>query len=401
MQDDTPTHRIPGRPLYAAPGPTNIPHAVLEAVSRATTDFMAPNFQRLYDDCVDGLREILGAPTASLFFYAASGHGAWEATLANLLSPGERILMPHTGVFSGFWSSIAQSLGLDVQTLPADPRHGITMDALTEALREDTSHEIRAVCVVHNDTASGVTLPAAEIRAAIDAAGHPALYVLDVISSAASLPLHLDAWRVDAAIGSSQKGLMMLPGIAFTAVSKAGLAAHHKARLPRAYFDWTRMTTRPHAHSAGTVPSALFAGLHQSLALIQAETLPAVLARHIRLATAVRAAITAWRGAGQGANEGPELYCQSPTRASNSVSAILLPQGHTATRLRAIAATRYNLTLGGDLNHFADGLFRIGHMGDLNETMLLGILGATELALTQAAIPHRPGLAAALTALAH
>jgi alanine-glyoxylate transaminase/serine-glyoxylate transaminase/serine-pyruvate transaminase len=386
--------RVPGRSFYAAPGPTNVPDSVLQAVAQPTVDFMSAGFLPTYEACVAGIRSVL-ATIMDLHFYAASGHGAWEATFANLFSPGDRLLMLETGVFSNFWSSIAAGFGLDVQTVPADWRCGVNLEHVAQALHEDRAHHIKAVCVVHNDTASGVTLPAGEIRAALDAANHPALFLLDVISSAGSLRLNLDAWRVDAAIGSTQKGLMMLPGLAFTAVSPRAMQHHRKATLPRAYFDWSRMLSRPHYHSAGTVSAAMFNGLKQSLSLIEAEGLDNVLARHERLAGAVRAAITGWGGAGQG----PELYCRDPARASHSVSAILMPPGVTVTPIRATAADRYKVTLGGDLGMHEDRLFRIGHMGDLNEPMILGVLGAVELSLTANQIPHAPGLQAALHAL--
>jgi alanine-glyoxylate transaminase/serine-glyoxylate transaminase/serine-pyruvate transaminase len=387
--------RIPGRSFYAAPGPTNVPDSVLQAVAQASVDFMSPGFANTYESCVAGIQHILGT-TNPLHFYASSGHGAWEATFANLFSPGDRVLMLESGVFSGFWSSIGRGFKLDIQTVPADWRRGVDLADLAQALDDDTDRRIRAVCVVHNDTASGVTLPAGEIRACLDAADHPALFLLDTISSAGSLRLDLDAWRVDAAVGSSQKGLMMLPGLGFTAVSPRAMAQHRRATLPRAYFDWSRMLDRPHLHSAGTVSAAMFNGLRQSLTLIEAEGWDNVLRRHRRLAAAVRAAIHAWGADGQGL----ELYCRDPARASNSVSAILLPPGRAATPIRATSAERYHVTLGGDLGLFDDRLFRIGHMGDLNEAMVLGILGAAELSLTANAIPHASGLNAALAALA-
>jgi alanine-glyoxylate transaminase/serine-glyoxylate transaminase/serine-pyruvate transaminase len=387
--------RIPGRSFYAAPGPTNVPDSVLQAVAQASIDFMSPGFVKTYDACVAGIQRTLGTRNA-LHFYASSGHGAWEATFANLFSPGDRLLMLDSGVFSGFWSSIGRGFQLDIQTLTADWRRGADLADLAQALHDDTDRRIRAVCVVHNDTASGVTLPAGEIRACLDAADHPALYLLDTISSAGSLRLDLDAWRVDAAVGSSQKGLMMLPGLAFTAVSPRAMVQHHRANLPRAYFDWSRMLDRPHLHSAGTVSAAMFNGLRQALALIEAEGWENVLARHRRLATAVRAAIHAWGKDGPGL----ELYCRDPARASHSVSAILLPPGLTATPIRVACAERFHVTLGGDLGLFEDRLFRIGHMGDLNEAMVLGILGAVELSLAANNVPHASGLDAALAALA-
>ncbi len=366
----------------------------MQAIARPVEDFAAAEFQSVYERCVHGLRAVVGSEN-EIFFYAAAGHATWEATFANLFSPGDTILMLESGIFSGFWTGIGRALGLTIVTLPADWRRGVDVERLDEALRQDTTHRISAVAVVHNDTASGVTLPAAEVRARLDAAGHPALLLLDIVSSAGSLPLALDAWGVDAAMGSSQKGLMTLPGIGFTIAGPRALARHQQARLPRAYFDWSRMLNRPLRHSLGTVPANLFRGLAAGLDLIAAEGLPAVLARHQRLAHATRAAIAAWGGAGQG----PMLYCQHPARQSDSVSTILLPPGHTATPLRDVARARLNVCFGGDLGLMRDRIFRIGHMGDLNEAMLLGMLGAAELAMHQAGIPHAPGLAAAVQAL--
>jgi alanine-glyoxylate transaminase/serine-glyoxylate transaminase/serine-pyruvate transaminase len=387
--------RRPGRPLYAAPGPTNIPDSVLEAVARATTDFAAPAFREVYDAVEAGLRQVLGTGNA-LFFYAASGHATWEATFVNLFSAGDTVLMLESGIFSGFWTGIGRAFGLDIRTIPADWRRGADLDRLSEALRADRDHRIAAVCAVHNDTASGVTLPGAEIRERLDDAGHPALYVLDTISSAGSLPLALDEWGVDAAVGSSQKGLMALPGIGFTAVSDRALARHRGAGLPRAYVDWSRMLGRGMRHSLGTVPANLFLGLREGLRLIEREGLDAVLTRHAILAKSVRAAIAAWHGAGQG----PALYCLNPARVSDSVSTILLPPGHAAAAFRAYASERLTVTFGGDLGLLDDRIFRIGHMGDLNEAMVLGMLGAAELSMQATGIPHQPGLAAALRVLA-
>ena len=386
--------RPPGRPLYAAPGPTNIPDEVMQAIALPVEDFAAPDFLALYHQCVEGVRQVVGSRN-EVFFYAAAGHATWEATFVNLFSPGDTILMLETGIFSGFWTGIGRAFGLNIKTLPADWRRGVDLDRLSEALAQDNAHRISAVAVVHNDTASGVTLSAAEVRARLDAVGHPALFLLDIVSSAGSLPLALDAWGVDAAMGSSQKGLMALPGIGFTVAGPRALARHAQARLPRAYFDWSRMLNRPLRHSLGTVPANLFRGLAAGLELLAAEGMHAVLARHRRLAGATRAAIEAWGGAGQG----PVLYCQDPSRRSDSVSTILLPPGSAAGDLRAVARDRLNVNFGGDLGLMQDRIFRIGHMGEINEAMLLGMLGAAELAMHQVGIAHVSGINAALHAL--
>ncbi len=384
---DHPAPRPRGRQFFACPGPTNIPESVLRAIDRAAVDFMDAEFQETtYHPARAGLKRVLGT-TAELFMYTASGHGAWEASLANLLSPGDRVLIPESGFFSDQWARMAERLGLELQKLDADWRRGADAAAIEAVLKADAAHTIKAVCIVHNETSTGVTLPLPEIRAAIDAAKHPALFLTDTISSLACMPFEMDAWGIDCAVGGSQKGLMLPTGFSFTGASAKAMEAHGRARLPRFYLDWTVMMGRDLRSFVGTVPVSLFYGLQESLRLLEEEGKEATFARHARLAEGVRRCVQAWAAA----NDGPQFYCSDPARRSNSVTAVLMPEGHDAEAVRTIARQRFNVALGGGLGRLGGKVFRIGHMGDLNEPMVLGTLGAVEMALTLAGVPHGKG----------
>jgi alanine-glyoxylate transaminase/serine-glyoxylate transaminase/serine-pyruvate transaminase len=373
-----------GRHFFANPGPTNIPDSIQHAVSHHTVDFNGPDFLAVYDRCIAGLKRVLRTEQ-HLFMYTGSGHAAWEATLANLLSPGDRILIPETGHFSENWGKMAADLGIEVQTLAADWRRGADYGALRATLADDTAHAIKALGIVHNETSTGMTLDLPRIRAILDETRHPALLMVDTISSLGSLDFRMDAWGVDAAVGGSQKGLMLPVGFSFTGVSEKALAAHAASKLPKHYFSWTTMLQRRHRSFIGTVPIALFYGLQESLRLIEEEGLENVLARHHRLAEATRRCVRHWAG-----NDGPQMFCLSPERVSDSVTSILVPAGVDAEKLRRRVATM-NVALGGGLGRLAGKVFRIGHLGDLNEPMLLGTLAATEVGLRLEGIPHAPG----------
>jgi alanine-glyoxylate transaminase/serine-glyoxylate transaminase/serine-pyruvate transaminase len=377
--------RKPGRQFFANPGPTNIPDSILRAMDRPTIDFNDPDFIEVYKASVDGLKRVLRTK-GELFMYTASGHGAWEATLLNLFSPGDTILILESGYFSVGWGEMARGLGLNVEVLPADWRRGADMAALAERLMADREHQIRAVCAVHSETSTGMALPLPEIRAALDGAKHPALFLVDTISSLVSMDFRMDDWGVDAAVGGSQKGLMLPTGFSFTATSAKAMEAHRNAKLARHYFDWAQMAARPHKSFVGTIPIALFYGLHESLRLIEEEGLDQVLARHRRLAEAARRAVRAWSG-----NSGPQLFCENPGRFSDSVTAVLMPEGYNADALRQTSRERFNVSLGGGLGKLNGNVFRIGHLGDLNEPMLLGALGAVEMSLRLNKVPHEPG----------
>jgi len=384
-----------GRQFFANPGPTNIPDSVLHAVAHVTVDFNDPAFLGVYDACVAGLKRVLKTEQ-ELFFYTASGHGAWEASLVNLLSAGDHVLVLETGYFSESWAKMAADLGIEVRTLAADWRRGIDMAALRAALAEDSGHRIKAVCVVHNETATGMMIPLPEVRAALDATGHPALFLADTISSLGSLDFRMDEWGVDICVGGSQKGLMLPTGMSFTGVSAKAMAAHATSTLPKHYFNWTNMLARRHRSFVGTVPTSFFYGLRESLRLIeQEEGLENVIARHTRLARAVRAAVQHWSG-----NAGPTLFCQNPDRYSDSVTAVLMPDGQDAEALRALCLQRFNVSLGAGLGPLRGRVFRIGHLGDLNEPMVLGTLATVELAMGMLGTPHAPGgVGAAIAAL--
>jgi alanine-glyoxylate transaminase/serine-glyoxylate transaminase/serine-pyruvate transaminase len=374
-----------GRLFFANPGPTNIPDSILKAQSHHTVDFMDGAFLKLYETCVDGVKRVLQTKQ-HLFFYTASGHGAWEASIVNLFSPGDHLLVLESGNFSESWGRMAEGFGLSVQTVPADWRRGVDMAAVRAALAADGGHGIKAVCVVHNETSTGVALPIADVRAILDDLKHPALLLSDTISSLGSLDFRMDEWGVDCAVGGSQKGLMLPTGLSFTGVSDKAMAAHKLSRLPKVYMDWSRMLTRPHKSFIGTVPTSYFFGLQESLRLIDEEGLDEVFARHARLAEAVRRCVRHWSG-----NSGPSLYCLDSARVSNSVTAVLMPEGFDAEAVRKTAFTRFNVSLGGGLARLSGKVFRIGHLGDLNEPMILGTLASIEMALRINGVPHTSG----------
>ena len=389
----TPLPRKTGRQFFANPGPTNIPDSVLRAMDRPTIDFMDPEFIELFERAVAGLKRVLRT-SSEVFLYTASGHGSWEATLVNLFSPGDIVLVAESGWFSESWTAMAERHGLVVRTVAADWRRGVDYAAVTRALREEPA--IAGVLCVHNETATGVTMDLAAVRAAIDAAGSRALFLADTISSLGSLDFRFDEWGIDAAVGGSQKGLMLPTGFSFTAVSARGMAAHAKAALPRFYFDWTMMTGRRHRSFVGTVPTAMFYGLLESVRLIEQEGLDAVIARHHRLAEAARRAVRAWS-----ANDGPQLFGLDPARLSDSVTALWFPEGHDANAVRKTALDRFNVSTGGGLGKLDTRVLRIGHLGDLNEPMILGTLGALEMSLRINSVPHgRGGVDAAMDWLA-
>ena len=328
--------------------------------------------------------------------YNASGHGAWEASLTNLLSPGDTILVLESGYFSEEWAAMARGHGLEVQVIAADWRRGVDIADVRRALAADTDHVIKAVCVVHNETATGMMLPLPDIRQAIDQTGHPALFLVDTISSLGSLEFRMDDWKIDCVVGGSQKGLMLPTGMSFTGVSDKALLAHQSAKLHRFYFDWTLMMNRPQKSFIGTIPVNVFYGLRESIRLIEEEGLDNVTARHTRLAEATRRAVQVWAG-----NNGPQLFCMTPSRYSDSVTAILMPDGYNGDALRKTVRDRFNVSLGGGLGKLSGKIFRIGHLGDLNEPMLLGALTAIEMALRIDGIPHgRGGVEAAMDFLA-
>ena len=391
-----PSSRKPGRHFFANPGPTNIPDSVLRAMDRNSIDFVEADFVEIYDQARAGLQRLLFT-SAEIFFYAASGHGAWEASMVNLFSAGDKVLMVGGGFFSTTWAALSRAHGIDVEMLEVDWHEGLKIADLQARLEADKAHEIKAVCVVHNETSTSVVLPLQEIRAAMDAARHPALYLCDTISSLGCFAFKMDEWGVDVVVGGSQKGLMLPTGMAFTAVSPKALEAHKNSTLPRFYFDWTAMLARRFRSFTGSVPIVPFFGMVESLRLLEQEGIENVWARHHRLAEAVRAAGHVWASG----NHSPALYCRDPNRYSDSVTTFEVPEGHDADVLRKVLLDRYNVSTGGGLGDLNGRVFRIGHMGDLNEAMILGTLATVEIAMGEIGMPHsKGGVMAAMEALA-
>jgi alanine-glyoxylate transaminase/serine-glyoxylate transaminase/serine-pyruvate transaminase len=380
-----------GRQFFNNPGPTNIPDRILRAMDRPVMDFLAPEFLDIHRACHAGVKRVLKTDQ-ELFIHASTGHGAWEAAVANLFSPGDLVLVIETGYFSLGWKEMGEALGLKVETLNADWRTGIDIAKITERLTQDKAHEIKGVLAVHNETATGLVLPLQDVRRAMDEAKHPALLLSDTISSLGSMEYKMDAWGIDVTVGGSQKGLMMPTGLALTGVSKKAMEASRHAKLPRYYFNWELMKSRMPQKFIGTVPVHQFYGLQESIKILEEETLDAVFARHARLAEATRECVRAWSGSNGGANgKGPSLYGQTKDRLSNSVTTILMPEGHTSDAMRKAALERFNLSLGGGLGPLMGKVFRIGHLGDLNEPMLLGCLATTELAMKTVGVPFAAG----------
>jgi alanine-glyoxylate transaminase/serine-glyoxylate transaminase/serine-pyruvate transaminase len=372
-----------GRSFFFNPGPTNIPERVLRAMHRSTVDFLDEEFLGTHRFCHEGVKRLLGT-RHHLFMYAATGHGAWEASFVNLFAPGTRLLVIESGYFSESWSEMARDLGLEIETVQADWRTGVRIEAIEARLREDRQGKIAAVLAVHSETSTGMALPIPEVRRAIDAAGHEALLLVDTISSFGSMEFRMDEWGVDVTIGGSQKGLMIPTGLSFSAVSDKGMA-RRQGGMRRHYWSWELARQREPQRFSGTTPVHLFFALEEALKMIEEEGLTNAIRRHARLAEATRTAVRAW-----GSGGGPELFCRDAARFSDSITAVLLPEGHDADALRRTAMT-LELSLGGGLSRLKGRVFRIGHLGDLNEPMLLGALGTAELAMKLAGVPHRAG----------
>ncbi len=371
-----------GRHFLQIPGPTNVPERILRAIDRATIDHRGPEFGEIGRSVLDGLNAIFKTE-GRVVIYPASGTGAWEAALVNAFSPGERLLMFETGHFATLWRRLAERMGLLVDFVPGDWRRGVDPEAVEAKLAEDSGHEIKAVCIVHNETSTGVTSRVAEVRAAIDRAGHPALYMVDTISSLASIDYRHDDWGVDVTVAGSQKGLMLPPGLSFNAISDKALKASQGARLPRSYWDWEDMLkANASGHFPYTPATNLLYGLEESIRMLLEEGLDAVFARHTRLAEASRRAVRAW---------GLELLCVDPREYSQSLTAVLMPAGHDADAFRKAVLERYNMSLGNGLGKVAGKVFRIGHLGDFNELMLAGTLAGIEMGLEVAGVPHAKG----------
>jgi alanine-glyoxylate transaminase/serine-glyoxylate transaminase/serine-pyruvate transaminase len=372
-----------GRHFLQIPGPTNVPERVLRAIDSATIDHRGPEFQQMSKEVLAGLKHVFKTRSPVVIF-PASGTGAWEAALVNTLSPGDKVLMYETGHFATLWHTMATRLGLVPEFIKGDWRHGADPAALEARLAEDRKHDIKAVCVVHNETSTGVTSRIAEVRKAIERAKHPALFMVDTISSLASIDYRHDEWGVDVTVAGSQKGLMLPPGLSFNAVSDKALAATKSARLPRSYWNWEEMIA---ANKEGWYPytpaTNLLYGLRVALRmLLEEEGLENVFRRHDRQAEATRRAVKAW---------GLEIFCLNPAEYSSSLTAVLMPEGHSEIAFRQVVLERFNLSLGSGLTKLRDKVFRIGHLGDFNDLMLLGTLAGVEMGLELAGVPHKKG----------
>jgi len=371
-----------GRHFLQIPGPTNVPDRVLRAIDNPTIDHRGPTFGALGRDILTDLKQVFQTD-GPVIIYPASGTGAWEAALTNTLSPGDAVLMCRTGWFATLWNEMATRLGLAPIFIETDWRRGADVAAIGQALADDKGHRIKAVCVVHNETSTGCTSRIDEVRAAMDAARHPALLLVDTISSLASMDYRHDAWGVDVTVAGSQKGLMLPPGLSFNAVSAKALKAAEAAKLPRSYWDWRPMLE---ANKTGYFPytpgTNLLFGLQAAVQMLLEEGLANVFARHDRHAEATRRAVRAW---------GLEIQCAEPRHYSSSLTAVRLPEGHSADGLRAVILEKFNMSLGNGLGILKDRVFRIGHLGDFGDLQLLGTLGGVEMGLRAAGVPHKPG----------
>ncbi len=385
------THRS-GRHFLQIPGPTNVPDRVLRAIDRPTIDHRGPEFAALGLEVLEGLKQVFRT-TGHVIIYPASGTGAWEAALVNTLSPGDRVLMVETGQFAALWQKMATRLGLSVDFIPGDWRHGVDPAVIEQRLAEDRDHSVKAVCVVHNETSTGVTSRIAPVRKAMDRAAHPALLMVDTISSLASIDYRHDEWGVDVTVAGSQKGLMLPPGLSFNAVGAKALAASRKATLPRSYWSWDEMLGPNRSGFFPYTPATnLLYGLREALRMLMEEGLENVFARHARHGEATRRAVRAW---------GMEILCANPDEYSNSLTAVLLPAGHDADKVREIVRDRFDMSLGTGLGKMQGKVFRIGHLGDFNDLTLAGTLCGVEMGLGLAGVPIRgEGVAAALDFLA-
>jgi len=386
--------RNAGRHFLQIPGPTNVPDRVLRAIDFPTMDHRGPEFALLGKEVLAGMKRVFNSTRGEVVIYPASGTGAWEAALVNTLSSGERVLMAETGHFATLWQKLAARLGVEVEFLPGDWRHGADPEAIEKRLRADAEKRIKAVCVVHNETSTGVVSRVADVRRAIDATGHPALFMVDTISSLASIDYRHDEWGVDVTVAGSQKGLMLPPGLSFNCVSPKALAASKSARLPRSYWAWDEMlASGKNGYFPYTPATNLLYGLREALKmLLEEEGLDAVFARHQRHGEATRRAVRAW---------GLEVLALDPREFSGSLTAVVVPAGHDADRARKLILESFDLSLGTGLGKVAGKVFRIGHLGDFNDLMLLGTLAGVEMGLVLAGVPIRKeGVQAAMAYLA-
>ncbi len=371
-----------GRHFLQIPGPSPVPDRILRAMDTPIIDHRGPEFAKLARRALDGIKTIFKT-TNPVVIYTATGTGAWEAALANTLSPGDRVLMVETGQFATLWKKMAERLGLKPEFIASDWRQGLDPKAVEAHLREDKAKEIKAVCILHNETSTGALTPVAEVRKAIDAAGHPALLMVDTISSLASADYRHDEWGVDVSVGGAQKGLMLPPGMSFNAISDKAIKASQSSKMPKSFFAWDDMLGMNKVGFFPYTPATqMLHGLVVGVEMLHEEGLDNVFARHDRLAEATRRAVAAW---------GLENLNKNAKQASPTITAILLPEGHDADKFRALALETFNIAYGASFGAYAGKYFRIGHLGDINDGTLIGALSITEMALSLAGIPHKKG----------
>ena len=380
-----------GRHFLQIPGPTNVPDRVLRAIDSPVLDHRGPEFAKLGMEVLENIRPIFQT-TGSVIIYPASGSGAWESAIVNTLSAGDRVLMFETGHFSLLWRQVAERFGLNVEYVPGNWRGGAAASEVEARLGSDPQHTFKAVMVVHNETSTGVTSQISEVRRAMNNVHHPALLMVDTISSLASIDYRHEEWEVDVTIGGSQKGLMLPPGLSFNAISEKALSANKQAKLPRSYWDWQEMLKHNQMGFFPTTPATnLLYGLREALLMLHEEGLPNVFRRHARHAEAARVAVRTW---------GLEIVCQNPREYSNSVTVAFMPEGHDADRLRNIILENFDMSIGAGLSKLTSKVFRIGHLGSFNDLMLAGTLGGIEMGLELAGVPHsKGGVTAALQCL--
>ena len=372
----------PGRHFLQIPGPTNVPERIQRAMHAAVMDHRGPDFAHLGKAVLDGMKSIFRT-AGHVIIFPSSGSGGWEAAIVNTLSPGDKVLMYETGQFATLWQQVARRHSLDVEFGPGDWRHGVDPADVERRLRDDRAHAFKAVMVVHNETSTGITTRIPEVRKAINAAGHPALFMIDAVSSLASMELNQDEWQVDVVVSGSQKGLMLPPGLAFNSASEKALSANKTARLSRSYWDWQQMLKdTATGYFPYTPATTLLYGLKEAIAMLNEEGLENVFARHNRHGAATRAAVEAW---------GLENLALEAREYSSAVTAVLMPRGHDADVFRKITLEKFDMSLGTGLGKLKGKIFRIGHLGDFNDLMLMGTLSGVEMGLRAAGIPHNAG----------
>jgi alanine-glyoxylate transaminase/serine-glyoxylate transaminase/serine-pyruvate transaminase len=371
-----------GRHFLQIPGPSNVPDRVLRATDMPTIDHRGPTFMEMTKDITKDLKKIFKTAN-DVVIYPASGTGAWEAAMVNTLSPGDKVIMFETGMFAALWQSLAENLGLSAELLPGDWRGPADLNAIEDRLKADSNHEIKAVCITHNETATGALSDVHGVRKVMDSVGHPALLFVDAVSALGSVDLRHDEWGIDVTIAGSQKGLMLPPGLSFNAISNKALAAHKEAKTPKAYWNWTPMLTQLKDGSFPYTPATnLLYGLREAMNMLFEEGLDNVFARHQRYGEATRRAVQAW---------GLENQCLDPAGFSPVLTAVRVPEGHDANELRAVILKNFDMSLGTGLGKVAGDVFRIGHLGDLSELSLSGALCGVEMGLGLAGLPHQKG----------